>query len=261
MVLCTWTVDDPSVRLAVKPGFTEAERFEEYGAQRWFGVRYSSSGFSTGHGTGRAGRRATSRGICFTTGVLVVGQDEGDRDGALATHAQVTPSRVWWRVTGQALTALCHCGLTQARRSFSASLSCSVLGGLVLITGVALAIFRAESTGEQYASVTASVSGLLTTAIGVLFHRRADAALKHMESQSQSLRQDMKVERDARLAVQLLKDVQDKGLKSHLQAALILKFSSAKLPELEGLMKSASPLSETTHNGAVPHQQSDSPAT
>jgi hypothetical protein len=151
-------------------------------------------------------------------------------------------------------------GLTQARRSFSVSLSCSVLGGLVLISGVGMAIFRAESTGDQYASVTASVAGLVMTVIGTLFHRRADLALKHMESQTQSLRQDMKVERDAGQAIRLLEDVEDSALKAHLQAALILKFSAAKLPELSGLLKPASPLLEPGPNGTVPQQQSESPA-
>ncbi|MFD3663608.1 hypothetical protein ACFWVF_24010 [Streptomyces sp. NPDC058659] len=28
----------PAMRLAVKLGFTEVERFEEYGAEQWFGV-------------------------------------------------------------------------------------------------------------------------------------------------------------------------------------------------------------------------------
>lgn len=37
----------------------------------------------TRNGTGRAGRRATSRGVYFTAGVLVVGQGVGDRGGAL----------------------------------------------------------------------------------------------------------------------------------------------------------------------------------
>ncbi|MGW6138101.1 TRADD-N-associated membrane domain-containing protein [Streptomyces sp. NPDC055140] len=146
-------------------------------------------------------------------------------------------------------------GLTQARRSFSVSLSCSVLGGLVLIAGVGLAIFNANTSGEQYASVVASVAGLLTAAIGSLFHRRADLALKHMESQTQSLRQDMKVERDAGEAIRLLGEVADGGLKAHLQAALILKFSSAKLPELDGVLKSATSSSPPKLNGAVPEQK------
>ncbi|MEU3876017.1 MULTISPECIES: hypothetical protein [Streptomyces] len=122
-------------------------------------------------------------------------------------------------------------GLIQARRTFGVSLACSVLGGLVLMAGVALAIFKAGgSDGQQYASVVASVAGVLTTAIGTLFHRRADRALKHMESQTQLLRQDMKVERDAGEAVRLLGEVDDPALKAQLQAALILKFSAAKLP-------------------------------
>jgi RimJ/RimL family protein N-acetyltransferase len=38
VVLCTQTAHDRSMRLAAKLGFTEAERFEEYGAEHWFGV-------------------------------------------------------------------------------------------------------------------------------------------------------------------------------------------------------------------------------
>jgi hypothetical protein len=128
-----------------------------------------------------------------------------------------------------------HHGLVQARRSFSVSLTYSALGGLVLLTGVGLAIFRAETTGDVYASVTASVAGLLTSCISILFHRRADAALKHLEKQGEKLQQDMKAERDAGQAVRLLGEVDDPALKAHLQAALILKFSAAKLPELNGV--------------------------
>ncbi|WP_158895840.1 GNAT family N-acetyltransferase [Amycolatopsis anabasis] len=38
VVLCTQTAHDRSMRLAAKLGFTEVERFEEYGAKQWFGV-------------------------------------------------------------------------------------------------------------------------------------------------------------------------------------------------------------------------------
>ncbi|MFF7205573.1 GNAT family N-acetyltransferase [Streptomyces sp. NPDC008141] len=38
VVLCTQTVNDRSMRLAAKLGFTEVERFEEYGAEQWLGV-------------------------------------------------------------------------------------------------------------------------------------------------------------------------------------------------------------------------------
>jgi RimJ/RimL family protein N-acetyltransferase len=38
VVLCTQTANIRSMRLAVKLGFTEVERFEEFGAEQWFGV-------------------------------------------------------------------------------------------------------------------------------------------------------------------------------------------------------------------------------
>ena len=41
VVLCTQTANDRALRLALKLGFTEVARFEEYGAEQWFGVRPS----------------------------------------------------------------------------------------------------------------------------------------------------------------------------------------------------------------------------
>ena len=38
VVLCTQTANHRAMRLAAKLGFTEVERFEEYGAEQWFGV-------------------------------------------------------------------------------------------------------------------------------------------------------------------------------------------------------------------------------
>lgn len=38
VVLCTQIANTPSMRLARKLGFTEVARFEEYGAEQWFGV-------------------------------------------------------------------------------------------------------------------------------------------------------------------------------------------------------------------------------
>ena len=38
-MLCTQTANDGSMRLAAKLGFTEVERFEEFGAEQWFGMR------------------------------------------------------------------------------------------------------------------------------------------------------------------------------------------------------------------------------
>lgn len=43
VVLCTQIANDRSMRLAAKLGFTEVERFEEYGAEQWFGVWSSAT--------------------------------------------------------------------------------------------------------------------------------------------------------------------------------------------------------------------------
>ncbi|MFF8266529.1 GNAT family N-acetyltransferase [Streptomyces sp. NPDC016562] len=39
VVLCTQVANGRSVRVAAKLGFTEVERFDEFGAEQWFGVR------------------------------------------------------------------------------------------------------------------------------------------------------------------------------------------------------------------------------
>ncbi|QNS08109.1 GNAT family N-acetyltransferase [Streptomyces xanthii] len=44
VVLCAQSANGPATRLARKLGFSEAERFEEYGAEQWFGVLPSPSG-------------------------------------------------------------------------------------------------------------------------------------------------------------------------------------------------------------------------
>ncbi|MDI3407901.1 GNAT family N-acetyltransferase [Streptomyces cavernicola] len=43
VVLCTQTANARSMRLAQRLGFTEVERFEEFGAEQWFGVRSAAT--------------------------------------------------------------------------------------------------------------------------------------------------------------------------------------------------------------------------
>lgn len=43
VVLCTQSANAKSVALAERLGFTEVERFEEFGAEQWFGVRQPAS--------------------------------------------------------------------------------------------------------------------------------------------------------------------------------------------------------------------------
>jgi RimJ/RimL family protein N-acetyltransferase len=46
VVLCTQCANARSMRLAANLGFTEVERFEEFGAEQWFGVRAANTGNS-----------------------------------------------------------------------------------------------------------------------------------------------------------------------------------------------------------------------
>ncbi|MGW6879836.1 TRADD-N-associated membrane domain-containing protein [Streptomyces goshikiensis] len=141
-------------------------------------------------------------------------------------------------------------GLTQARRSTALSLTCSGLGIFVILGGVALGIWRAESSGDLYASAATSAAGVVSTVIGHLAHRRADAALKHMQGQTESLRQDMQREREVEASIRLLSEVDDLALRSHLQAALVLKLAGAELPVLpdRGLVPSKP---RSSRNGAA----------
>ncbi|WP_393053771.1 GNAT family N-acetyltransferase [Streptomyces sp. LN549] len=48
VVLRTQTANERSMRLAAKLGFTEVERYEDFGAEQWFGVWTSVTPLSTG---------------------------------------------------------------------------------------------------------------------------------------------------------------------------------------------------------------------
>ncbi|MER7838417.1 hypothetical protein ABTY98_21625 [Streptomyces sp. NPDC096040] len=122
--------------------------------------------------------------------------------------------------------------LTQTRRSFYSSQVISAVGVMVILFGVVLAIVRAETTGEMFASIVTSCAGIVSTVIGQLVHRRADIALKHMADQTDSLRADMRAERSGDQAIALLADVADPEVRTRLQAGLIMKLSGATLPEI-----------------------------
>lgn len=123
-------------------------------------------------------------------------------------------------------------GLTQARRSFYGSQVISAVGVLVILVGVGIAIWRAETSGDMYASIAASSAGVVSTIIGQLVHRRADIALQHMAGQTESLRTDMAAEQTSVQAIKLLAEVADPEVRTRLQAGLIMKLSGAAMPEI-----------------------------
>ncbi|MEV6582441.1 hypothetical protein AB0M92_30245 [Streptomyces sp. NPDC051582] len=121
-------------------------------------------------------------------------------------------------------------GLTQARSSFLTSQRFAGVGAAILLLGVALAVWKAESSGELYLGVVTSSVGLVITLVGQLFHRRADVALRHLAGQTASLREDRRAAAAMQRAVELLEEVADPVLRARLQAGLIMKLSGAELP-------------------------------
>lgn len=121
-------------------------------------------------------------------------------------------------------------GLTQARSSFATSQRFAGVGAVILLVGVALAVWKAEAGGEFYLGIVTSSTGLVTTLIGQLFHRRADIALQHMADQTASLRDDRRAAETTQQAIGLLETVEDSELRARLQAGLIMKLSGAELP-------------------------------
>ncbi|MBZ6128590.1 MULTISPECIES: TRADD-N-associated membrane domain-containing protein [Streptomyces] len=141
-------------------------------------------------------------------------------------------------------------GLTQSQRSFLTSQVFSVLGGAILLTGVGQAIWRAETSGDLYASVVTTAAGIVTTVIGRLFHRESDKALKHMASETDALRDDMRAERSAEQAILLLDEVEDPETKARLQAGLIMSFAGSKMPTLrDAPLVPASRMEEESSSG------------
>ncbi|MEU3724413.1 hypothetical protein [Streptomyces sp. NPDC031705] len=121
-------------------------------------------------------------------------------------------------------------GLTQARSSFATSQRFAGVGAAVLLFGVGLAVWKAETSGDAYLGVVTSSVGLVVTLVGQLFHRRADLALRHMAAQTASLREDRRAAENTRQAIGLLEEVADPELRGRLQAGLIMRLSGAELP-------------------------------
>ncbi|MEV7523378.1 hypothetical protein [Streptomyces sp. NPDC091371] len=121
-------------------------------------------------------------------------------------------------------------GLTQARSSFATSQRFAGAGALILLFGVGLAVWKAETSGDLYLGIVTGSAGLVVTLIGQLFHRRADLALRHMAAQTASLRDDRRAVESMRQAVRLLDAVEDPELRGRIQAGLIMKLSGAELP-------------------------------
>lgn len=147
-------------------------------------------------------------------------------------------------------------GLTQARRAFNVSMFFSILGGLVLIAGVSLGIFRADTGAQVAGAIITSAAGVLTTGLSQLFRGQSTKALKHLEIQASELRKDVRAQTNLRKSLSLLEMVDDEDLHARLQAALVLKLSEAELPNIAANLKPRSGVNGN-RQGKVPAHKAD----
>jgi hypothetical protein len=167
--------------------------------------------------------------LVINTGAGVVNDDGSLNEAEVARAAQ---QRIDDDRFAELLVEYYAYGLAQARNSFLTSQWFAGLGATILLIGVALAVWRAETSGDLYLGIVTSSFGLVTAVIGQLFHRRADLALSHMAQQTDSLRDDMRTERSTEQAIMLLASVGDDETKTRLQAGLIMKLAGSDLPQL-----------------------------
>jgi hypothetical protein len=172
---------------------------------------------------------ATNKGVAA---LLAIAKGTGDGSAHDTASVEQPPVPTREEVYDKLLIEDYALGMAHARRAFNASMAFSVLGGIVLVFGVALAIFRVDTGGQIASAVITSLAGVLTTGLSQLFRDQSAKALKHLESQAVELRKDVRAQTNAATALRLLEEIDDPELRSRLQAALILEFTGAKLPDL-----------------------------
>ncbi|MGC5365758.1 TRADD-N-associated membrane domain-containing protein [Streptomyces sp. DT24] len=214
-----------------------------------FGGVTAASGGTANTGIRRTDDATTDSGSVHTsvsgTGVSAPSESSAAQERPLAAQQRIDDDRF-----AELLVQRYAYGLTQSQRSFLASQVFSVLGGAILLTGVGLAIWRAETSDGLYASVVTTAAGIVTTVIGRLFHRESDKALKHMASETDALRDDMRAERSAEQAILLLAEVEDPETKARLQAGLIMSFAGSEMPTLrDAPLVPASRMEEESSSG------------
>jgi hypothetical protein len=139
-------------------------------------------------------------------------------------------------------------GLVQARLSFYISMIFAAAGGIALLSGVALAVFRAPSHGQQYATIVAALSGTVVSLISALFFAQANATRKNMGNQAVMLREESQDDRRINTSRELIVSVTDEATRNQLQAEVareLIKTLAFEHSATRG-SSAAGPLDEST---------------
>lgn len=134
-------------------------------------------------------------------------------------------------------------GLEQARLSFRVSMWFASIGAGLLLTGVGLAILRASTNGDQYASAVTALSGSVITLTSSLFFVQANSTRKTMGAQGASLREESRDDRRFNMAREVALAVDDGARRDELKVQIALRL-----------------ISDTTDLGSGPTPTSQSPS-
>ncbi len=113
-------------------------------------------------------------------------------------------------------------GLAQARASFKASIRFAVVGSSLLLVGVGLSIFFAQTSGEQYASIVAGTAGVVINLTSSVFYINSNRAQSNMVSQAANLREESRDDRRLSAARELAGAIENQGLRDTVRAKVAL---------------------------------------
>jgi hypothetical protein len=116
-------------------------------------------------------------------------------------------------------------GIAQARLSFYVSIFFAAVGAILIFTGVGLAIWRAPSDSQRYASIVSALSGMVVTLTSALFFAQANSTRKNMGNQGAMLREESQDDRRIGTVREMVASVSNEAardeLQSHIARALI----------------------------------------
>ncbi|WP_143685903.1 TRADD-N-associated membrane domain-containing protein [Streptomyces sp. 1331.2] len=114
-------------------------------------------------------------------------------------------------------------GITQARFSFLVSIAFAAIGSLILLGGVALAIWHAQGDGQRYAAIVASTAGTVTDLTAAMFFVQSNRARRDMAIQGAQMRVDHQEARDITVAMEVLDGLEDSMKAAEVRGELVLR--------------------------------------
>ncbi|MEY9911402.1 hypothetical protein ABIA35_007654 [Catenulispora sp. MAP12-49] len=118
--------------------------------------------------------------------------------------------------------------LGQARTWFICSVFFGFIGSVILLTGISLAVFHANTSGQRYAAIVTSAAGVVPNVLALLLFRQSNLAQRMMATQVEQLREVTREKRYAILhqerlnfAVDLIEKIDSSDLRDAQRAGLV----------------------------------------